>query len=77
MMYLNLTEAMLDIVKDVECLNDHRCKQLRALFTSWLIIYGYEADTHKADLMLGHLKSKLAFEVDDDDWENYMYELVV
>ena len=77
MMYLNLTEAMFDIVKDVERLNDHECKQLRALFTSWLIVYGYEADTHKADLMLSHLKSKLTFEVDVDDWENYMYELVV
>lgn len=77
MMYLNLTEAMLDIVKNVECLDDHECKQLRALYTAWLIVYDYEADTHKADLVLNHLKSKLTFKVDDNDWENYMYELVV
>lgn len=56
-----------------------RREQLRALFTSWCFIFGVDADTKECDDILYITYEKVLMEpvIDYDDFENYMFELIV
>ena len=56
-----------------------RREQLRALFTSWCFIFGIDADTTECDDILYITYEKVLMEpvIDYDDFENYMFELIV
>lgn len=52
-------------------------EQLRALFTSYCLIYGVDADTKECNDILFIIREALEFQADVEEFERYMIELIV
>lgn len=52
-------------------------EQLRALFTSYCLVYGVDADTKECDDILFIIREALEFQADVEEFERYMIELIV
>lgn len=52
-------------------------EQLRALFTSYCLIYGVDADTKECDDILYIIREALEFQADVEEFEQYIIELIV
>ena len=52
-------------------------ERLRALFTSYCLVYGVDADTKECDDILFIIREALEFQADVEVFECYMIELIV
>ena len=52
-------------------------EQLRALFTSYCLVYRVDTDTKECDGILFIIREALEFQADVEAFENYMIELIV
>ena len=52
-------------------------EQLRALFTSYCLIYGVDDDTKECDDILYIIREALEFQADVEEFEQYIIELIV
>lgn len=68
---------IIDFVTDTEWGNLKQREQLRALFTSYCLIYGVDADTKECDDILYIIREALEFQADVEEFEQYIIELIV
>lgn len=52
-------------------------EQLRALFTSYCLIFGVDADANECDDILFVIREALEFQPDVEEFEHYIIELIV